>query len=559
MGYIQGNNREQQDLFPLTIDEMVLADSPVRLFDAFVESLNLTKLGFEKSVPSSEGRPAYNPADLLKLYLYGYFYGIRSSRKLARECYVNIEVMWLINQLHPDFRTISDFRKDNKEAFPKVFREFNRYCWQLGILSQSCISIDGSKFKAVNSRDKNFTQAKLDEKIEGLNRCIKHYLEDLEKGDLSEDKIDEINNGIEECKKKITTYQNYQNIMLKEGKSQISLTDPDSKLMKSRDGFSVCYNNQTAVDAKSHLIAGFEITNRPCDFGLITEIAGNVKEDFKDFGEKSNLITTIADKGYQDTEDMMEALENGIVPNVIQNHGIEEVVLTTDYIESEISEEMRKSSETKDIQRCLKAGEIPDVYKNKISKIEIVENTVIKSKKCNDSEVMKMTNEEMIEKAKSGYFVRNPEANVVYCPQGKILYQERIEKNDRISYRNRNACKNCRNKCANIVYKYIRFRKDETIKPANSNHSCNEKKVFHKEIITKKVVNISLHVDKELLAKRQTLSEHPFGTIKRSLNAYYLLLKGKQKVRAEMSLIFLAYNLKRAINIVGTKNLMNVM
>lgn len=560
MGYIQGNNKEQQDLFPPTIDEMVLADSPVRLFDTFVESLNLVDLGFEKSVPSTEGRPAYNPADLLKLYLYGYFYGIRSSRKLARECYVNIEAMWLINQLKPDFRTISDFRKDNKEAFPKVFKEFNRYCWQLGILSQSCISIDGSKFRAVNSRDRNFTQAKLDEKIENLNKCINHYLDDLNKGDCNEDKLEEINNGIKICQEKLSSYKNYQNIMLQEGKNQISLTDPDAKLMKSRDGFIVCYNNQTAVDSKSHLIAGFEVTDKTCDFGLITDLVNSIKDDFKDFGETNSIVTTIADKGYQDPDDMMNALENGIIPNVILNHRKEEIILETDYEESEITEELINSTDTKDIQKCLKAGIIPAIYKPNISEIKVLKRKTYKKKETKDSEVISMKTEEMIEKAKSGYFVRNPEANIVYCPSGKTLRQETIKKSGSISYRNRSACKNCTSKCTNSVYKYICFTKDETIKNASSSHR-GIKTVSNsiKDIERKKIVEIIFSIDKEALSQRQSLSEHPFGTVKRTLNAYYLLLKGKQKVKAEMSLIFLAYNMRRAINIAGIGKMMGIM
>ena len=560
MGYIQGNNREQQDLFPLTIDEIVLADSPVRLFDAFVESLNLVELGFEKSVPSAEGRPAYNPADLLKLYLYGYFYGIRSSRKLARECHVNIEAMWLINQLKPDFRTISDFRKDNKDAFPKVFKEFNRYCWQLGILSQSCISIDGSKFRAVNSRERNFTQAKLDERIEKLNKCIDRYLFDLEKGDCSEDKLEKINNGIKACQKKLSTYKNYQNIMLQEGINQISLTDSEAKLMKSKDSFLVCYNNQTAVDSKSHLIAGFEVTDKACDFGLITDIAKSVKDDFKDFGETNNLITTLADKGYQDPVDMMNALENGIIPNVIQKRGKEEVVLKTDYEEAAITEELINSAEPSDIQKCLKAGVIPYVYKSAISKINVREKLNYTKKKTEDCEIIRMTTDEMIAKAKNGYFIRNPEANVVYCPSGKTLRQERIERTGSISYRNRTACKNCTSKCTNSVYKYIRFSKDETIKSACTSYKGN--KIHYKatyDCERKKIVEITFVPDKKSLAQRQSLSEHPFGTVKRALNAYYLLLKGKRKVTAEMALIFLAYNMRHAINIAGIRKIMEIM
>lgn len=348
--------------------------------------------------------------------------------------------------------------------------------------------------------------------------------------------------------------------MLKEGKNQISVTDSEAKLMKSRDGFVVCYNNQTAVDSKSHLIAGFEVTDKVCDFGLITELAKSVRNDFKDFGEKNNLITTLADKGYQDSADMMKALENGIIPNVIQNRGKEEVILETDYEDAEITEELLNSTDSKNIQKCLRAGFIPSIYKANIKEIKILEKKTYKKKETKDFEIINMNTDEMMKKAKSGYFVRNPEANVVYCPSGKTLRQETIKKNGSIRYRNRTACKNCTSKCTNSVYKYVAFSKDETIKNASMSHK--EKRpcaCSTREIVRKKIVKINFIVDKKALSHRQSLSEHPFGTVKRTLNSYYLLLKGKKKVTAEMSLIFLAYNMRRAINIAGIGKMIGIM
>ena len=157
MAYKKGQDRRQRVLFPDCIDEYVEADAPVRLFDAFVDNLKMDELGFVRSTPAETGTPGYDPRDLLKLYIYGYFYQVRSSRKLARECKCNVEVMWLLNKLTPDFRTISDFRKDNKKAITKVFKEFNKFCMGLKLFSKSYISIDGSKFKAVNAKDNNLT------------------------------------------------------------------------------------------------------------------------------------------------------------------------------------------------------------------------------------------------------------------------------------------------------------------------------------------------------------------------------------------------------------------
>ena len=172
MAYKKGEDRRQRTLFPDCIDDYVGEDSPVRLMDAFVDHLDMEKLGFQRFVPADTGAPGYNPRDLLKLYTYGYYYEVRSSRKLARQCLINIEVMWLLSKLAPDFRTISDFRKDNKEAIEKTFREFNRFCYSQDLFSKSFVSIDGSKFKAVNAKDRNFTLNKLDDRI-GAANCRK--------------------------------------------------------------------------------------------------------------------------------------------------------------------------------------------------------------------------------------------------------------------------------------------------------------------------------------------------------------------------------------------------
>lgn len=557
MSYIQINTREQQELFPICFDEMIEEESPVRLFDRFVDSLDLASMGFSKSIPAKEGRPAYDPRDLLKLYLYGYFYGIRSSRKLARECCVNIEVMWLINQLKPDFRTISDFRKNNSEFIPNVFIAFNRYCIKMNILSHSCISIDGSKFLAVNSRDKNFTQSRLDVKIENLNSHITKYMAELAAGDVKEDRLAEIEANLNFCRQKLETYQGYQNRMIAEGKTQLSLTDPDSKLMKMRDGFGVAYNTQTAVDASSHLIAGYKVTDNTIDYGLLTEVANEVRESLGTEDTQDPAVEVIADKGYQDKKDMASALENGIIPNVIQKKGVTEVTVTFDYEETEISEDEKRSTKNPDLKKCLHAGTVPEIYKDILTFCG-VKKVPVKSDTENAA-VVSMTEEEMIEKARSGYFVRNPESNIVYCPQGKILRAGCTDsKNGSIRYWNRVSCSNCSDKCTKAKYKEIHFYKDEILKKASDNIRANNGNVKRK-FYMKEVTEFKLKMNLELLARRQCLSEHPFGTVKRSLNGYYLLLKGKKKVSAEMSLIFLAYNLRRAINISGIRKMMEAM
>lgn len=183
MGYIEKAKRNEALLFPEYLDDYVESDCPVHLFDAFVDSLNLEQLGFAKAIPETMGRPSYDPRDLLKVLLYGYFYGVRSSRRLARKHKCNVKLMWLTGKLMPDFRTLSDFRKDNIQCMESVFKAFNRYCLKLKILSKSFISIDGSKFKAVNAKDRNFTLNKLDDRLAWLDSNIKHYLSALEEAD----------------------------------------------------------------------------------------------------------------------------------------------------------------------------------------------------------------------------------------------------------------------------------------------------------------------------------------------------------------------------------------
>lgn len=310
MAYKKGQDRRQRVLFPDCIDEYVEADAPVRLFDAFVDNLKMDELGFVRSTPAETGTPGYDPRDLLKLYIYGYFYQVRSSRKLARECKCNVEVMWLINKLTPDFRTISDFRKDNKKAITKVFKEFNKFCMGLKLFSKSYISIDGSKFKAVNAKDNNLTLSKLDDRIKRLDEHISIYMEELEAYDHEEGRRlskDELQRKLGVCKERKERYEGYRDTLEKSGESQISLTDPDSRLMKANEGFCVGYNVQTAVDAESHMIAGFQVTNSPTDHGQLTSVASEVKADYG-----VDVLESTADKGYECPEDHADALANGI-------------------------------------------------------------------------------------------------------------------------------------------------------------------------------------------------------------------------------------------------------
>lgn len=558
MAYKKGEDRHQRVLFPDCIDEYVEADAPVRLFDAFVDQLDLEAMKFQRAVPNERGTSSYNPRDLLKIYIYGYFYQVRSSRKLARECKCNVEVMWLINKLSPDFRTISDFRKDNSVPIKKVFKEFNKFCLKLRLFSKSYISIDGSKFKAVNAKDNNFTLNKLDDRIKRLDEHIALYLEELDAYDQAESRKlskEDIQHKLNVCQDRKERYEGYRDRLEQSGESQLSLTDPDARLMKANEGFCVGYNTQTAVDAGSHLIAGFNVTNEPTDHGQLTNMANEVKEDF----EMETLEAT-ADKGYESPEDHADALANGIVPNVIQRNGGDTENIVFDYNETAITDEQKASCNPNDLRACLETGVIPDIYQGILTDASVEE-----VRKCidleSDSSVLKMTPEEMRLKATQGFFVRDAARNLVYCPQGEILRQKSIKRNGDIRYCNKLACRKCKNKCTNSKFKEADFNKDTLIrvasgykKPDNPKQQDNldsiPKRTKRKSIL-KKVVRYTLHLDENKMNNRKCLSEHPFGTIKRSLGQYYFLLRGFAKVNAEMSLFCLSYNMRRAITMRG--------
>ena len=553
MAYIKGSDRRQRVLFPDCIDEYVEADAPVRLFDTFIDRLRMDELGFIRSTPAETGTPGYDPRDLLKLYIYGYFYQVRSSRKLARECKCNVEVMWLLSKLSPDFRTISDFRKDNKEAITKVYKEFNRFCMGLKLFSKSYISIDGSKFKAVNAKDNNFTLSKLDDRIKRLDEHISIYMEELDAYDHEEVRKlskDEIQRKLDVCKERKERYEGYRNQLEESGESQISLTDPDSRLMKANEGFCVGYNVQTAVDAESHMIAVFQVTNNPTDHGQITSVASEVKADYD-----VPVLETTADKGYESPEDHAEALASGIVPNVIQRDGGDTEQVQFNYNEAPITEEQKASTKAEDLKACLEAGVIPDAYEGILTDVQITEVKELTTDMA-DSAVLKMTPEQMRAKALEGYFVRDAERNLVYCPQGEILRQKSIKRNGMIRYCNKLACKKCKCKCTAQKFKEADFSKDTLIKATEAKrkqlkdeNKDNPKPPRMK--VAKKVVRYVLHLDQNKMDNRKCLSEHPFGTMKRTLGQYYFLLKGFAKVGAEMGLFCLSYNLRRAISLRG--------
>jgi len=488
MDFIRGEHREQTVLLPDTIEDYVDKNSVVRVIDAFVDSLDLLEMDFVKQKPNSTGRPMYDPKDMLKLYVYGYMNRVRTSRRLEDETKRNLEVIWLLKNLSPDHKTIARFRQSNGKALKNVFRNFVNLCVKLGLYGKELIAIDGSKFKAVNSPKRSFTEKQIKKKIDSLNEKIDEYLKELDRNDEEEDAVsrektaEEINEIINGLKKHKLRYQGYADELKQTGEKQKSLTDPESRLMAGVGKADVCYNIQTAVDAKNKLIVDFEVTNQGNDYNFITPMAESAKEIFE-----TDSITVTADAGYASIQDITAAM----------NHGVEVHIAGTDF----------------DICLPAEAGE--------------------------DTEITGHHN---------GRCVYIPERNITLCPMGNVLYPSSYDKTNGAIFCNYEACRQCTYKCTKKTrgfYHHIRMSSENFSKDFND-----------KDLVIKQV---RIKPDKEIIKLRKSIVEHPFGTVKQNMNARNCLMKGIKNVAGEFSLTFLAYNIKRAINIIGYEKLIESM
>jgi transposase len=296
--FIEGANRDQGTLFPERLDDFITEDNPVRVIDAFVEGLDLRELGFKRVDPLATGRPAYHPAVLLKLYIYGYLNRVQSSRRLERETQRNVELMWLTERRTPDHKTIADFRKDNGKAIRQVCRKFVLLCGRLGLFSQALVAIDGSKFKAVNNRDKNFTPQKMKRRLQELEHSIARYLAQLDDADAQEPAIAEarsqrLKEKIAALKEQMQALEALEAELRAAPDQQISLTDPDARSMMSRGVGVVGYNVQTAVEPEHHLIVAHEVVNTGSDRGQLAGMAEQAREAMG-----CEQLTAVADRGY---------------------------------------------------------------------------------------------------------------------------------------------------------------------------------------------------------------------------------------------------------------------
>lgn len=312
--YVEGQDRTQSVLFPERLDDWIHEDNTVRVIDVFVDELDMRKLGFDRAEPAATGRPAYSPATLLKIYVYGYLNRVQSSRRLETEAQRNLELIWLTGRLAPDFKTIADFRRDNGEAIRKVCKEFVLLCRRMKLFTDGIVAIDGSKFKAVNNRDKNFTDRKLQARIEQLEDSIKRYLIELDRADrdataVLPGRVAHLKEKIANVKRQMQALHAIGEQMRASEDGQISLTDPDARSMATsgRGTGIVGYNVQTVVDARHHLIVAHEVTNVGHDRDQLANMAKLAKEAT---GE-ADLIA-LADRGYYEGYEILESERAGI-------------------------------------------------------------------------------------------------------------------------------------------------------------------------------------------------------------------------------------------------------
>lgn len=473
MGYIEGIDRNQVTLFPQSLDEYITEDNPVRFIDAFVDHLGLGDLDFQRAIPNETGRPPYDPVDLLKLYIYGYLNRVRTSRRLERESRCNVEVMWLIRRLTPDFKTIADFRKDNGQALRGVCREFTLVCRRLTLFGAKLIAIDGSKFRGVNSRDRNYSQAKLKRMIKEIDKGIEDYFKELDRNDTEEMgdaplTKKELRQKIDQLRKRKRRYKKLEKTLAATGATQVSLTDPDTRAMTAghAQGMSVGYNVQTAVDAKHKLIIAHDVTNAVTDREQLFPMAKRAKDTLA-----VKRLTVTADMGYYYGAEVKRCLEHHITPYIPK----------------------------------------PNTSANRKLNLFGKED-----------------------------FRYHPRKDCYTCPAGATLTYRftTVELGRTIKYYTTPACRGCqlksrctRNKAGRRLTRWV----DEAILDAMARR-------------------VKRHPDK--VKQRKVLAEHPFGTIKRCMDQGYFLMKGLTNVRTEMSLTILAYNMKRAINILGVERLM---
>jgi transposase len=473
--YVEGESREQSVLFPERLEDWVAEDSMVRVIDVFAEELDLGNLGFERAEPASTGRPGYHPATLLKIYIYGYLNRVQSSRRLETEARRNLELLWLTGRLAPDFKTIADFRRDNGEAIRKVCREFVTLCRRLKLFTDGIVAIDGSKFKAVNNRDKNFTDRKLQARMQQLEDSVAGYLAELDRADRNPalvlpTRVAHIKDKLVKVKEQMKALGEIGERMKAAPDGQVSLTDPDARSMATsgRGTGMVGYNVQTVVDAKHHLIVAHEVTNVGHDRSQLANMAEQAKQ-----ATGSKDLIALADRGYYEGHEIRKCTLAGIVPIV---------------------------------PKPLTSG---SKFAGRFDKRD---------------------------------FVYDAKRDEYTCPAGQIaIHRFTSVEDDKTQHKYwSSACPECPIKAQCTTSRYRRITRWE-----------------HERVLETMQERLD-HAPEAARLRRQTV-EHVFGTLKAWMGSTHFLTKTLPKVHTEMSLQVLAYNLKRAIKILGAGPLMKAM
>lgn len=546
--YIEGVSARQGCLFPTYLDDLIEPENPVRFIEAFVDDMDLRSLKFTRPVSSDTGRPPYSVRTLLKLYIYGHLNRIRSSRRLEKECGRNVELWWLLDRLCPDHNTLAIFRAANLKALKKVFSLFVRLCAELGLCGKERICVDGTTLKAVNGMDTATSMELSQKKLDYVKRqlaLVEKYLSGLDENDKLEQgslnqpfalDIDPQNlPDPAELKKRIAFHEDCIREMEEKHETQLTFTDPDARMMPSkRGGLKVCYNVQTATDPQSHMITGFLVTNHANDMNLMHDTVEIARENL---GAQAVCVT--ADKGYESAKDIERCVLDGMMPDVGFRYDREERVLNLDYVPQEITPEMRASQRSEDIRACLHAGVLPDCYQGTNLRIELQWQSV---ESC---------------------FIRHEDGTVT-CPMGKLLVFQGHKKNG-TTYGSKEACRTCPNRCTDgKTFKTVKFGPETTYVPVRMYGSpryplkqipdVEQPDRYHAYGRVQHAparVMVFIHRDKEKQRERMQTSEHPFGTIKHYDGAGYFLCKGKEKVTAESALIYLSYDIRRAIKLAG--------
>lgn len=471
--FVEGTDRGQSTLFPECLEDWIDENNPVQVIEVFVDELDLAELGFDGVAPEATGRPSYHPSVLLKLYIYGYLNRVQSSRRLEREALRNVEMMWLLGRLAPDHKTIADFRKDNGRAIRQVCARFVALCRTMGLLMEASVAIDGSKFKAVNNRDKNFTRAKMERRMAQIEESVARYLQQLDTADRQEPsealktKTSRLKEKIAKLKEQMQRLNLLRGQMLAAPDQQISLTDPDARSMATsgRGSGIVGYNVQVAVETKHHLIVTHEVTNVGSDRSQLSQVAKQAKATL---GTAS--LDAVADRGYFNSEEILAC----------ENAGI-----------------------TVTLPKPMTSGIIA---KGRFGKQD---------------------------------FRYVAEQDVYICPAGESLpYRYTNEEHGMLLRRYwTNACESCALKQTCTSGKERRITRWE-----------------HEHVL--EAVQRRLDEHPEKMRQRRETVEHPFGTIKARMGATHFLMKTLPRVAAEMALHVLAYNMTRAMSIMGVRPLL---